>query len=105
MLSDIEYILQNQHLPWSWPCVSGYNQSLTIQHIIDNPQIEWNFSMYSRNNLAFNQCNKYNIKHYHNNYYNRYYHNKIKEYIKSTNFIITDLTIIICQYFEYNVSV
>lgn len=76
---SIEYILNHKEYPWNWAGVSA-NPNLTIQHISENPDILWDFFKIYDNPMGFHPIvAKRNI-------------------IKKYQFIIRELSSIICQY-------
>ena len=79
---QIEYILENKHLPWDWDEVSG-NPNLTPDIITANPDIMWNESYLSDNHMTFDPI---------------VYNKHINNYIKTNMFIITGVSGVINNY-------
>lgn len=67
LLTPLDYVLQNLHMPWNWRTLSRH-PSLTMDHVLHHPSIPWDmeyiflncaFSSYHLSSLAINQ------NHYH----------------------------------------
>jgi hypothetical protein len=50
---SIEFIIANQHLPWNWSLISRHPY-LTVKIILDNQNISWDYQQITLNEMTYN---------------------------------------------------